>query len=196
MKGLAGDGLVKALEETGAVQKGHFKLSSGRHSDTYVQCSRLLEEPLTAVEVGRALAEKARAMGDIDMVLCPALGAVIIGFTTALALGVPVIFAERVEGEMNLRRGFKLSPGSRILLVEDVITTGGSIMELARLVEAAGARVAGIACIIDRGGALDMGYPLVSLLRLEVVSHPPDECPLCAGEIPLYAPGSRWGQTP
>jgi orotate phosphoribosyltransferase len=192
MKGPAGEELLKTLEETGAVQKGHFKLSSGRHSDTYIQCSRLLEEPRTAVEVGRALAEEARAMGDIDMVLCPALGAVIIGFTTALALGVPVIFAERVEGAMTLRRGFQVPTGSRILLVEDVITTGGSIMELAGLAEEAGAVVVGIACIIDRGGELDRRYPLVSLLRIQAVSHPPEECPLCREEIPLNSPGSRY----
>jgi orotate phosphoribosyltransferase len=192
MKGLDGAGLMQKLQQAGALQKGHFKLSSGLHSDTYIQCSRLLEEPRTAVEVGRALAAKAGHLGNIDQVFCPALGAVLIGFTTALAAGVPFIFAERVEGKMTVRRGFEIMPGSSILLVEDVITTGGSVMELARLAEEAGARLAGIACIIDRGGAPERGYPVVSLLQLEVASYTPQECPLCAREVPFDAPGSRY----
>lgn len=192
MIGTDGTGLKQLLEGTGALKKGHFKLSSGRHSDTYIQCSKLLEDPRTAVEVGRALAAKVGDMGPIDLVFCPALGAVLIGFTTALALDVPIIFAERVEGEMTLRRGFEIEPGSRVLLVEDVITTGGSIMELARLVEETGAQVAGIACIVDRGGAADHRYPVISLLELDVVSHPPEECPLCARGMPFDSPGSRY----
>ena len=193
MKGFDGAGLMQKLQQTGALQKGHFMLSSGRHRDTYIQCSKLLEEPRTAVEVGRALAARAGPLGKIDQVFCPALGAVLIGFTTALAVGVPAIFSERVEGKMTLRRGFEIVPGSRILLVEDVITTGGSVMELARLAEGAGARLAGIACIIDRGGAGETGYPVVSLLQLDVVSYTPEECPLCARGIPFDAPGSRYG---
>lgn len=188
-------GLTRMLQDTGALMKGHFKLSSGRHSDTYIQCSRLLEDPRRAVEAGRALGSKAAGLGQVDQVFCPALGAVLIGFTTGLALGVPVIFAERVDGEMTLRRGFEIAPGSSVLLVEDVITTGGSISELAHLTEEAGARVVGIACIIDRGGSGDMEYPVVSLVRLDVVSYAPQECPLCARKIPLDTPGSRWGST-
>ncbi len=184
--------IVGVLEAAGALRKGHFKLSSGRHSDTYIQCARLLESPSTAVEIGRALAEKAMSQGGIDLVFSPALGAVLIGFTTALALGTPMLFAERSEGEMALRRGFFIEPGSRVLLVEDVMTTGGSIMELARLVEQAEATVVGVACIVDRGGARDLPYPVVSLLELEVASYPREECPLCAEGKPLDAPGSRY----
>ena len=189
----AGDfDIVRELEAAGALKKGHFKLSSGRHSDAYIQCARVLERPPAAVEIGRALAEKAMGLGGIDLVFCPALGAVLVGFTTALALGTPMVFAERPEGEMALRRGFAIEPGSRVLLVEDVMTSGGSIMELARMVEHAGATVAGIACVVDRGGARELLYPMVSLLKLEVVSYPPEKCPLCAEGRDLDVPGSRY----
>ena len=182
--------LLELLESSGALRKGHFKLSSGRHSDTYVQCALLLREPDDAVRVGNALAEKVE--GEVGLVLCPALGAVVIGFTVALALGVGRVFAERHNGKMELRRGFEIPAGSRVLLVEDVITTGGSIMELARMVEKAGASVTALSCMVDRG-KLDAGeYPLYSLVRLEVASYPPDECPLCARGAPIDAPGSRY----
>lgn len=180
----------KALEASGALEKGHFRLSSGRHSDTYIQCSQLLKDPPAAIEAGRALA--AKVGGDVDLVLCPALGAVLIGFTTALALGTEMIFAERVGGEMTLRRNFEIRTGIRVLLVEDVVTTGISIMELARMVEESGAEVAALACVVDRGGLRDLRYPVISLLRKEVASYPPEECPLCAEGIPFDAPGSRY----
>ena len=182
--------VLDLLECSGALRKGHFKLSSGRHSDTYVQCALLLRDPDAAVRVGNALAEKVE--GEVDLVLCPALGAVVIGFTAALALGVGMVFAERHNQKMELRRGFEITGRSRVLLVEDVITTGGSIMELARMVEKAGASVTALSCIVDRG-KLDAGeYPLHSLVRLEVASYPPDECPLCARGVPIDAPGSRY----
>ncbi len=124
--------------------------------------------------------------------LCPALGGVVIGFTVALALGVEMVFAERHQGEMKLRRGFEIAAGSRVLLVEDVITTGGSIMELARMVEEEGASVTALTCMVDRG-KLDAGeYSLCSLTRLEVASYPPDECPQCARGVPIDVPGSRY----
>jgi len=130
------------------------------------------------------------AGGEADLVLCPALGAVVIGFTVALALDVDMVFAERHQGRMKLRRGFEIPPGSSVLLVEDVITTGGSIMELAGMVEETGATVTGLCCIVDRG-SLDAGkYRLCSLLRLQAASYPPDECPLCARGAPMDAPAS------
>lgn len=183
--------VVKELEATGALQKGHFKLSSGLHSDTYIQCSQLLKHPNAALQAGRAIAEE--APGDVDLVFSPALGALIIGFTAAMAIGVQMLFAERAGGRMELRRGFRIEPGTRVLLVEDVITTGGSIMELARIVEDAGAQVAALACIVDRRGALEqVSYPHVSLLRMEVLSYPPAKCPLCANGVPIDTPGSRY----
>lgn len=183
--------VVKELEATGALQKGHFKLSSGLHSDTYIQCSQLLKHPNAALQAGRAIAEE--APGDVDLVFSPALGALIIGFTAAMAIGVQMLFAERAGGRMELRRGFRIEPGTRVLLVEDVITTGGSIMELARIVEDAGAQVAALACIVDRRGALEqVSYPHISLLRMEVLSYPPEKCPLCANGVPIDTPGSRY----
>lgn len=179
------------LESTGAVRHGHFKLSSGRHSDTYVQCSSLLQHPPIAVRAGEALA--ARVPGRVDLVLAPALGAVLIGFTTALALGVPMVFTERKGGSMELRRGFEIPAGSRVLIVEDVMTTGGSALELARMVEDAGAAVTALACMVDRRprGA-DSSYQVVSLARLRAESWEPGECPLCARGLPVDAPGSRF----
>jgi len=181
--------VIPCLESTGALRKGHYKLSSGRHSDSYIQCSQLLRDPGMAVEAGRAIASRVK---DIDLVFCPALGAVVIGFTVAMALDTEMVFAERVGEEMALRRGFEIPSGSRVLLVEDVITTGGSIMELARIVEDAGAEVAGLSCIVDRSGGLDIPYVLTSLVRLDAESWSPEECPMCEAGVPVDAPGSRF----
>ncbi len=184
-------GILGRLEATGALKKGHFKLSSGLHSDTYIQCSLFLEHPRDAMGAGEAIARMIE--GDVDLVFAPALGALIVGFTCAHALGVPMVFAERSEGRMTLRRGFEIPPGSRVLLVEDVITTGGSIMELAGLVEEAGADVMGLACIVDRrGGEVEIPFPVSSLVRIQVDSYPPGNCPLCAEGVPVDAPGSRY----
>lgn len=181
---------IEALESCGALQKGHFKLSSGRHSDTYIQCSTLVKDPELALAAGRAIAGAVEE--PVDVVLSPALGAVVIGFATAAALGRESIFAERVDGKMVLRRGFEIIPGSRVLLVEDVITTGGSIMELADLVDGAGGKVVALACIVQRGEFDPGGRPVVSLAKVSVDSFSPDECPLCAAGTPVDAPGSRF----
>jgi len=180
---------LEALYDCGALQRGHFKLSSGLHSDTYVQCSQLLKDPGLALAAGRAIAQ---AVGKpVDVVLSPALGAVVIGFTTAAALGCESIFAERVDGAMTLRRGFDLERGARVLLVEDVITTGGSILELAGLVEEAGAEVVTMGCIVQRGDIDASGREVVSLARVTADKWEPDDCPLCARGAELDAPGSR-----
>jgi len=178
------------LEKSGALKKGHFRLSSGRHSDTYIQCALLLQDPRVAAEIGRSLAVKVAL--EVDIVLCPALGAVVAGFATALALGCDMIFAERVDGKMGLRRGFEIEPGARVLVVEDVITTGGSVLEMVRLAEDAGAEVVSIACIVDRGSSGLDGYPTLSLVRLEVESYLPEECPMCEKGLQIDAPGSRY----
>ena len=181
---------LEALKSCGALKKGHFKLSSGRHSDTYIQCSALLKDPALAHAAGRAIA--GAIDGPVDVVLSPALGALVIGFTTATALDKESIFAERVDGEMTLRRGFGIEPGSRVLLVEDVITTGGSILELAELVEGAGATVVALACIVQRGEIEAGGMNVVALARVMVGSYPPEECPLCAKGLGIDSPGSRY----
>jgi orotate phosphoribosyltransferase len=181
--------VIEQLETSGALTKGHFRLSSGLHSDTYIQCALLLEDPRTAVEIGKSIALKVEK--GADMVLSPALGGIIVGLTTALALGCPMIFAERIAGHMEIRRDFSIEGGTRVLLVEDVITTGGSVLELARIVEEAGASVTGIACIVDRGGFDPGGYPFSSLVRIEVDSYRQEDCPLCRAGSGIVVPGSR-----
>ena len=183
---------LEALYGCGALKRGHFKLSSGLHSDTYVQCSQLLKDPALALAAGRAIADAVDS--PVDVVLSPALGAVVVGFATAAALGCESIFAERVEGSMALRRGFGLEPGARVLLVEDVITTGGSILELARLVEEAGAEVVSLGCIVQRGELDAQGRDVVSLARVTADTWSSDECPLCARGTELDSPGSRYAK--
>ncbi|MCJ7652617.1 MAG: orotate phosphoribosyltransferase [Actinobacteria bacterium] len=182
--------IFEELEKSGALKKGHFRLSSGLHSDTYIQCALLLADPSRALEVGRSIAQKIDE--EVDLVLSPALGGIVVGFATALALGCPMMFAERVEGGMELRRGFEIARGSRVLLVEDVITTGGSVMELAGIAEAAGASVAAIACIVDRGGFDQEDYTFDSLIRLDIESYSPEDCPQCRAGEEVTAPGSRY----
>jgi orotate phosphoribosyltransferase len=181
---------LQALYGCGALKRGHFRLSSGLHSDTYVQCSQLLKDPALALAAGGAIAKAVEK--PVDMVLSPALGAVVIGFTTAAALECESIFAERVDGEMALRRGFALEPSAKVLLVEDVITTGGSILELASLVEEAGAEVVALGCIVQRGDIDDLDREVVALARVTAETWRPDDCPLCAKGDALDAPGSRY----
>ncbi|MDP2234110.1 MAG: orotate phosphoribosyltransferase [Actinomycetota bacterium] len=182
--------VLEALKDAGAILSGHFALTSGRHSDTYVQCARILEDPALTTRLARAAAT--RLAGEkIDMVAAPAVGGIIIGFAVAQALGVKFIFTERESGKMVFRRAFEVPAGARVLVVEDVVTTGGSVAEVIELVRQAGGEIASVVSIIDRGG--DKAFPdeLVSLLRLEVESWEPRTCGLCASETPLYSPGSR-----
>lgn len=180
------------LEERGAILRGHFNLSSGRHSDLFVQKFRVLEHPRLAQRFGESLA--AAFANDFDLVASPAVGAVVLGFSTALAGDARMIFAERSEGEMRFRRGFRVAPRERTLIVEDVVTTGGSAREVVDLVRAAGGEPVGVGALIDRGDPArppSFGVPLRSLLKLEVTSWEPAECPLCADGTPLEDPGSR-----
>jgi orotate phosphoribosyltransferase len=184
--------VLAVLEDKGAVMKGHFQLSSGRHSDLFAQKFRVLEHPSIAQRFGAELAKLFE--GEFDVVACPAVGALVLGFSTALAAGTRMIFAERTDGEMAFRRGFQLAPHERTLIVEDVITTGGSVMEVVELVRAAGGDPIGIAALIDRADAArppTLGAPLRSLVTLEAKSWDPEECPLCAAGAPLTDPGSR-----
>ncbi len=183
--------VTRLLEESGALKRGHFQLSSGLHSSAYVQCALLLEHPRRAREVGTALGEKLRAYG-LDSILSPALGGVIIGHEVASALDVPFRFAERKGTELEIRRGFALRPGERVAIVEDVVTTGKSTLETARLAEAAGAKVVAIGAIIDRtAGAEPFGVPFASLLELNLPAFKAEECPLCAAGGAAEKPGSR-----
>ena len=182
--------VLAALEEAGAVLTGHFRLTSGRHSDRYVQCARVLEDP---VLVGRLADAMVAAIGDegIDLVAAPAVGAIIIGFAVARSLGTHFVFTEREGGRMTLRRGFVIRPGARVLVVEDVVTTGGSVAEVVGLVRAAGAVPVSVASIIDRGGPKAFSVPLHALLALTVDSWEEESCTLCAAGRPVDSPGSR-----
>jgi orotate phosphoribosyltransferase len=183
------DAIIKIFEETGAYLKGHFRLTSGLHSNEYLQCALVLQHPAIAERLGRELA--ARLEG-AQVVLAPAIGGLIIGHEVARALGARFIFAERENGKMTLRRGFTLAPGETAVVVEDVVTTGGSTREVIELALAAGARVMGAGSVIDRsGGRVDVGVPRVALATLQVTAWPPEECPLCRQGVPVVKPGSR-----
>jgi len=183
------------FEETGALLTGHFKLSSGLHSDRYLQCAKVLMWPDRADALGRGLGELLRPFGAASVV-SPALGGVIIGQEVGRALSLRAIFTERVEGAFALRRGFSLEPGERVAVIEDVVTTGKSTREVIEVVRAAGAVVVACGSIIDRrastekGDAVD-GIPYRALLALDVPAWDPAACPLCAKGVPLTAPGSR-----
>ena len=182
---------AEIVEETGALFTGHFRLTSGRHSGEYFQCARVLEQPAHAAELGRLLAER-YAADDVNAIVSPALGGVIIGYEVARALGVRFLFAERQEGRMTLRRGFSIPPGERILIIEDVVTTGGSVKEVAELVRARGASVIGFGFIVDRS-AVDPGLEArtEALLHRTAESFAAEDCPLCKEGVPIIKPGSR-----
>lgn len=185
------DEVVERFRRTGALLEGHFVLTSGLHSRQYLQCALVLQHPAEAEALGRAIAEHFRA-GVVETVAAPAIGGIIIGWEVARALGVRSIWTEREEGKMTLRRGFGVRPGERVLVVEDVITTGGSTRETCDALRAAGALVVGAASIIDRsGGRSDVGVPRVALATLEVPAVAPADCTLCAAGVPAVKPGSR-----
>lgn len=180
------------LEVTGAVRQGHFQLSSGVHSPTYVQCALLLQHPEHAARLAQALARRF-AESSIDLVAGPALGGVVLGYELARQLRARSIFAERnTDGRLSLRRGFGVRPGERTLVAEDVVTTGASTRETIEVVRQAGGQVIGVAALIDRsGGSIRFGVPLEALLVQSLETFQPDACPLCHDRVPLEKPGSR-----
>ena len=184
--------VLALCRQAGAYLEGHFKLSSGLHSPQYLQCARVLAQPAIAERLWRELAEVVPGR-PADFVTAPALGGLIIGHEVARALGVRFVFTERdAEGRMTLRRGFSVEPAERGLVIEDVVTTGGSTRETIAAIQDAGGVVAGAGSIIDRsGGAADVGLPRVALATLSVESYRPESCPLCAAGVPLVKPGSR-----
>ncbi|HET6498744.1 MAG TPA: orotate phosphoribosyltransferase [Coriobacteriia bacterium] len=184
------DEVKAALEAAGAILHGHFRLSSGRHSGTYVQCARILEDPRLTTRLA-ATAVRRLAGHRFDLVASPAVGGIIFGFAVAQALDLKFIFSERESGAMRFRRSFSVPEGARVLIVEDVVTTGGSAAEVAGLVREAGGEVGAVLSLIDRGGPTSFGDTHVSLLRLEVDSWDPSECVHCRAGEPLDSPGSR-----
>jgi len=187
-KDLTEDEARELLARSGAMMSGHFQLSSGRHSDAYVEKARVLEHPDLTMRFAGAIASWYQG---VDVVVAPAVGAVALGFAVALAAGARSVFAEREDGAMRLRRGFTLGASDRVLVVEDVITTGASAREVVALVEGTGAELAGVAALIDRSTE-PVDLPLRAVLRVAATTWDPSECPMCRSGIPLIAPGSRY----
>jgi orotate phosphoribosyltransferase len=183
--------ILEHFRQTEALLEGHFILSSGLHSPNYLQCARALQHPTDAAKFGKAIAGHFTD-ANIETVASPAIGGLIIGFAVAQALNVRFIWTERENGTMTLRRGFSVKENERILVVEDVITTGGSTRECIEALEKHGAKVVGAASIIDRSnGKADVGVPRIALASLDVPSYKTEDCPLCARSEEAYKPGSR-----
>ena len=184
--------VLEIFKEAGVLLEGHFLLTSGRHSNRYLQCAKIFRNTRYSEELCAALADYYRNDG-VEVVIGPAMGAVQMAYEVSRALGCENFFAERENGAMTLRRGFAVQPGQKVLLVEDVITTGGSVREVMDLVKAAGGEVVGVGSIVDRtGGKIDFGVPFHAVISLDVESWEADECPLCKAGAPApYNPGSR-----
>ncbi|NLI90723.1 MAG: orotate phosphoribosyltransferase [Peptococcaceae bacterium] len=184
--------ILEMFMDTGALLQGHFLLTSGKHSAQYMQCAQVLQYPRKAAQLGRELAAKFEGI-EIQTVIGPAMGGIIVAHEVGRSLGVKSIFTERQNGEMTLRRGFVLSPGEKVLVVEDVITTGGSVKEVIAIVKEAGAIPVGVGVLVDRsGGKADFGGLLLhSLIQMNIEAFEPENCPLCAQGLPWEKPGSR-----
>lgn len=188
---LTRDAILKIFRDTEALLEGHFILTSGLHSATYFQCAKVFQYPWHAETLCRATAEHFRN-DRIDVVVSPAVGGIVFGQEVARLLGVRAIFAERVEGRMTLRRGFAIKPGERVLLAEDVTTTGGSVKEVLEAAEAAGGEVVAVTSVVDRsGGQARFGVPYFSLFQMDVTNFEPDSCPMCRSGSKAVKPGSR-----
>jgi orotate phosphoribosyltransferase len=192
---LSSNETIEVFKQTGAYLRGHFRLTSGLHSPEYLQCALVLQYPDNAAVLGEQLAERLGTRGKVNVVAAPAIGGLIIGHEVARHIGARFIFTERdASGVMVLRRGFSIEPGESAVVVEDVVTTGGSSREVIDLLKSSGATVLAAASIIDRsGGHVELGVPRVALATLKVISYPPENCPLCRQGIPVTKPGSRPG---
>ncbi len=187
--------LLNIFRETGALLEGHFQLTSGLHSNQYFQCAKVLQYPRHCESLCAVIASEFKQVG-IDVVIAPALGGIVVGQEVGRQLGARTIFAERKDGAMQLRRGFEIRSGERVLACEDVITTGGSIAEVITIARNAGGRIIGAASIVDRSNGkvqlpVDGGGKQYSILRMDVVAYKPEQCPLCAKGLPVVKPGSR-----
>ena len=191
MMTLDSQAVLDGFRRVGALLDGHFRLTSGLHRPGFLQCALVLQHPREAEAYGAALAERLRGLGP-QVVLSPALGGIVIGHEVGRALGVRAIFAERQDGVLTLRRGFTLAPGEAVVVVEDVVTTGGSTRETIDVARAAGARVVGAGAIIDRsGGRQQLDVPFHALASVPLPTYDPASCPLCLAGLPVVKPGSR-----
>ncbi len=191
---LEGERLLARLREVGAILDGHFQLTSGKHSPVFIQCSQILQYPDDAALIGRTLADRLGDRG-ANVVVGPAMGGVILAHEVARALGVRAAFTEKQNGSQVFRRGFRLGPADKVLLAEDVLTTGGSVLRSAAAVKATGASIVGVGLIIDRTAGkaaetlgLGPAVPVVALAYLEAAAYVPEQCPLCRGGLPLVRP--------
>ncbi|MEL6233539.1 MAG: orotate phosphoribosyltransferase [Pseudomonadota bacterium] len=187
------DDIIAEFRAAEALLEGHFVLSSGLHSDTYLQCARVLMDPRRAARLCAALAARLRAGGlEADLCVSPAMGGVIVGYELARQLDLPSLFAERVEGAFTLRRGFDIPPGARVLMVEDVVTTGLSSRECIATIAAHGGQTVAAACLVDRsGGTADLGVPLTALIEIDAPAYAADALPPALAALPAVKPGSR-----
>jgi len=190
--------VLEIFQKSGALLSGHFRLSSGLHSGKYLQCALVLQYPDLAEKLCNQLASRLELRGSkIDAVISPAIGGIIVGQEVAKVLGCRAIFCEREEGKMKLRRGFEIRKEERVVVVEDVITTGGSVKEIVEIVQGEGGKVEGIGVIVDRSKPslsdelVTLNLPLNSLLRIDIETYSPEECPICKKGIPLQKPGSK-----
>lgn len=188
---LANEDILKSFQKTGGILKGHFVLTSGRHADTYMQCAKLFVDTEESERLCAALAEKLKPY-KADCIVSPAVGGIILGYEVARQMRLKNYFTERQDGQMSLRRGFELEKGMRVIVTEDVVTTGGSVLEVIELVKQLGAEPVAVASIVDRSnGGVVFPIPFVNLLSMEVKSYIAEECPLCKQGTPAVKPGSR-----
>ena len=182
------------FKETGAIFEGHFKLTSGLHSGIYMQCAKLLQYPKDADKLASAAAGMLSEdidMEKVDTVISPAVGGILWGYMFAYRTAKKMIFTERADGEMQLRRGFDLKEGEKVIVAEDVITTGGSVKEVIKICEDNGAQVAGVISIVDRNSGVDFGYPYYNMLKIDIEVYEPEKCPMCRQGREIIYPGSR-----
>ncbi len=183
--------IIAMLKEAGVLLEGHFLLTSGRHSDKYMQCAKIFQDAKYSVPLCAELVAQYRDE-NVELVIGPAIGAISMSYEVGKQLGVRNIFAERENGVMTLRRGFTIEKGERVLIVEDVVTTGGSVREVMDLVRACGGEIVGVGSIVDRtGGKIDFGVPYRSAFSMDITSYEPGDCPICKTCMPLVKPGSR-----
>jgi orotate phosphoribosyltransferase len=182
------------FKESGAIFEGHFKLTSGLHSGVYMQCAKLLQYPDRADKLAEAAAgilSNDIDMEEVDTVISPAVGGILWGYMLAFRTGKKMIFTERAEGKMCLRRGFEIKEGEKVIIAEDVITTGGSVKEVIEICEDCGAEVAGIISIVDRNSGIDFGYPYYNMMKIDIEIYEPGKCPMCREGLEVVYPGSR-----
>jgi orotate phosphoribosyltransferase len=183
--------ILNIFKKTGALLTGHFLLTSGRHSDRYFQCAKVLQYPEYSEKLCRMIADNFKNI-EIDTVIAPAIGGLVVGQDLSRILNKRFIFAEREDKKLTLRRGFSIDENEKVLVCEDVVTTGGSVFEVIDIVKSSKAKIVGIGFIVDRSnGKVKFGYPQFSALKMEVIAYLPDECPLCREDIELVKPGSR-----